>query len=310
MPFERFPVEKPAVLKPSTPGGHPVIRAVWLGGFAAFAAGAVLFALHSFAFEIPILIAGGWMLAGLVAYGVRHARFLGTLARGERALRSGDLPAARAIVAPLVDRFPNIPAVQRVAGLVLYASGDPLSAAAMLEGAARVSPDSDVVVTLTAAYAALNKAGDARRAAALRPNDPDVRLALAWAELVALGGDRARGAELARSLSTDTPARAAMVATLQAIVAAERHDANTVRARLRDAEDRYVLLAADERAFLGYLGGVALRELGALDDARATFTLAMEAAPDTIGEALARRERTHMPSGSDSPSGSDQPSSD
>ncbi len=101
-----------------------------------------------------------------------------------------------------------------------------------------------------------------------------------------------------------------MAATLQAIAAAERLDSATVRARLRDAEDRYVLLAADERAFLGYLGGVALRELGAIDDARATFTLAMEAAPDTIGEALARRERTHMPSGSDAPSGSDQPSSD
>src|SRR5438105_3488131 len=100
MPFERFPVEKPAVLKASTPGGHPVIRAVWLGGFLAFAMGAVLFAVHSFAFEIPLLVAGGWMLAGLVAYGVRHARFLGTLARAERALNSGDLPAARAIVAP------------------------------------------------------------------------------------------------------------------------------------------------------------------------------------------------------------------
>src|SRR5260221_6274468 len=182
MPFERFPVEKPAVLKPSTPGGHPVIRAVWLGGFAAFAAGAVLFALHSFAFEIPILIAGGWMLAGLVAYGVRHARFLGTLARGERALRSGDLTAARAIVAPLVDRFPNIPAVQRVAGLGLYASGDPLVAACMPQSSARVSPDSDVAVTLTASYAALNKAGDARRAAALRPDDPEVPLALTLTE--------------------------------------------------------------------------------------------------------------------------------
>src|SRR5207237_6971092 len=130
--------------------------------------------------------------------------------RGERALRSGDLPAARAIVAPLVDRFPNMPAIQRVAGLVLYASGDPLSAAAMLEGAARVTHDSEVVVTLAASYAALNKAGDARRAAALRPDDPDVRLALAWAELVALGGDHVRGAALAQALPRDTPARAAM----------------------------------------------------------------------------------------------------
>jgi hypothetical protein len=37
----------------------------------------------------------------------------------------------------------------------------------------------------------------------------------------------------------------------------------------------------------------------------------MAAAPDTIGEALARRERTHMPSGSGAPSSSSaQPSSD
>ena len=303
-------MEKPAVLKASTPGGHPVIRAVWLGGFFLLAVAGLMFEVGAFSYPIPAVVGAGWIVAGLVAYGARHARFLGTLARAERALRSGDLAATRALVAPLVDRSPTLPAVRRLAGLVLYASGDPLSAAAMLEGAARVTPDSDVVVTLTASYAALNKAGDARRAAALRPDDPDVRLALAWAELVALGGDRARGAALARALPSDTPARASMAATLQAIAAAEGHDATTVRARLRDAEDRYVLLAADERAFLGYLGGVALREIGALDDARATFTLAMEAAPETIGEALARRERSHMPSGSGSASGSDQPSSD
>ena len=309
MPFERFPVEKPAVLKASTPGGHPVIRAVWLAAFLLLLAAVVPFVLGSFLYLAFAILGVAVFLAGFVEYLVRHARFLRTLASGERALRVGDLASARTIVAPLVDRFPTMPAVQRAAGLVLYASGDPLSAAAMLEGAARVTHDSDVVVTLTASYAALNKAGDARRAAALRPDDRDVRLALAWAELVALGGDRARGAALVATLPADTPARAAMAAALQAIAAAERHDATTVRARLRDAEDRYVLLAEDERAFLGYLGGVALRELGALDDARATFTLAMAAAPDTIGEALARRERAHMPSGSDSPS-SAQPSSD
>ena len=138
-----------------------------------------------------------------------------------------------------------------------------------------------------------------------------MNLALAWAELVALGGDRRRGAELAAGLPTDSPGRAAMAATLQAIAAAQRGDASTVRARLRDADDRFVLLAEDEHAFLGYLGGVALRELGALDDARDTFTLAMETAPGTIGEALARRERAHIPSGSGSPaSSSAQPSSD
>jgi hypothetical protein len=311
MPNERFPVEKPAVLKASTPGSHPVIRAVWLAAFVLLLAAVGLMALRAFPYLMVALIAAGWFAAGLVAYLIRHARFLGTLSRGERALRSGDLAGARAIVAPLVDRYPTVAPVQRLAGLVLYPSGDPLSAATMLEAATKSLRDRDAVVTLVASYAALNKAGDARRAAALRPNDPDVALALAWAELVALGGDRARGAELAGVLASDSPARAAMAATLQAIAAAHRRDAGAARARLRDAEDRYVLLADDERAFLGYLGGVALRELGALDDARTTFTLAMAAAPDTIGEALARRERTHIPSGSGSPSSASvQPSSD
>lgn len=311
MPNEPFPVEKPAVLKASTPGSHPVIRAVWLAAFLLLLVAVGLMVLGAFLYPIAALIAAGCFAAGLIAYLVRHARFLATLSRGEEALRAGDLGAARAIVAPLVDRYPAFPPVQRLAGLILYPSGDPLSAATLLEAAAKSTRDRDVVVTLVAAYAALNKAGDARRAAALRPNDPDVTLALAWAELVALGGDRARGAAIAAAAPIDTPARAAMSATLQAIAAAHRGDADAVRSRLRDAEDRYVLLAADERAFLGYLGGVALRDLGAEDDARATFTLAMETAPDTIGEALARRERSHMPSGSGSPSvSSGQPSAD
>ena len=304
-------MEKPAVLKASTPGSHPVIRAVWLAAFVMLLAAVGLMALGAFSYPMVALIAAGWFAVGLVAYLIRHVRFLGTLSRGERALRSGDLAGARAIAAPLVDRYPTFAPVQRLAGLVLYPSGDPLSAATMLEAATKSMRDRDAVVTLVASYAALNKAGDARRAAALRRNDPDVALALAWAELVALGGDRPRGAELAAVLPSDTPPRAAMAATLQAIAAAHRHDAAAVRARLRDAEDRYILLADDERAFLGYLGGVALRELGALDDARTTFTLAMAAAPDTIGEALARRERTHIPSGSGSPSSASvQPSSD
>ncbi|MEA2661297.1 MAG: hypothetical protein QOH08_869 [Chloroflexota bacterium] len=305
-------MEKPAVLKASTPGSHSVIRGVWLAAFALLLTAVALIAVGPAWSSAAALAAAGCFCAGLVAYLVRHARFLGTLARGERALRAGDLAAARAIVSPLVDRYPAFPPVQRLAGLILYPSGDPLSAATMLEVAARSTRDRDLVVTLVAAYAALNKAGDARRAAAMRPADPDVRLALAWAELVALGGDRGRGSELAASLPADSPARAAMAATLQAIAAAVAHDAAAARSRLRDAEDRSALLADDERAFLGYLGGVALRELGAIDDARATFTLAMATAPDSIGEALARRERTHLPSPSPSasPSASAQPSSD
>ena len=304
-------MEKPPVLKASTPGGHPLIRAVWAAALVLLLAAVVLFAVRASLYPLFALVALGGLAAGLAAYLIRHVRFQGRLSGGERALRAGDLASARAIAAPLMDRYPAFPPVQRLAGLVLYPSGDPLSAATLLEPAARATRDRDAVVTLVAAYAALNKAGDARRAAAMRPGDPDVALALAWAELVALGGDRARGAELAAVLPTDSPARASMTAALQAVAAAHRADADAVRARLGDAEDRYALLAEDERAFLGYLGGVALRELGALEDARTTFTLAMEAAPDTIGEALARRERSHLPSGSSAPSSSsDQPSSD
>ena len=316
MPFEPFPVEKPAVLKASRPGSHPVIRAVWLAGYGLLLASAGLKAAGSDpAFRIVAIAAAGLFLGGIVAYVLRHMRFLGRLSEAENALRTGDLASARAIAAPLLERYPSFAPVQRIAGLVLYPSGDPLSAATLLEAAAKAKHDRDLVVTLVAAYAALNKAGDARRAAARRPDDRDVALALAWAELVALGGDRARGAELAAALPTDTPSRAAMAATLRAISAAQRHDADAMHAHLRDAEDRYVLLAPDERAFLGYLGGVALRELGAVEDARATFTLAMDSAPGTIGEALARRERSHLPaepggSPSDPSSSSSQPSAD
>ncbi|MHB8632054.1 MAG: tetratricopeptide repeat protein, partial [Candidatus Limnocylindria bacterium] len=308
---ERFPVEKPTVLKASTPGSHPVIRGVWLAALVLLLAAAVLFALGSFAYPAVALVGAGWLVAGLIAYLIRHARFLAIVDRGERALRAGDIATARTVAAPLVDRYPAFPPVQRLAGLILYPSGDPLSAATLLEAASKSLRDRDVVVTLVAAYAALNKAGDARRVAVLRPDDPDVLLALTWAELVALGGDRARGAELAATLPSDTPPRAAMAATLQAVAAAYRGDADAVRSRLREADDRYVLLADDEQAFLGYLGGVALRELGAVEDARTTFTLAVDVAPDTIGEALARRERAHLPSEAGPPSSSsDQPSSD
>ncbi|MDQ6857945.1 MAG: hypothetical protein M3Z65_03005 [Chloroflexota bacterium] len=297
------------MLKSSTPGSHPVIRALWLAAVVLLLGAVAMLAVGWPGYGLVAALAGICFAGGFVAYLFRHARFLGTLARAERALSRGDLATARAIAAALVDRYPGFPPVQRIAGLVLYPSGDPLSAATLLESASRSIRDRDVVVTLVAAYAALNKAGDARRVAALRPRDPDVALALAWAELVALGGDRARGAALAAALPVDTPPRAAMTATLRAIAAAHRGDDPAVRERLHDAEDRYILLEDDERAFLGYLGGIALRELGARDDARTTFTLAMAAAPGTIGEALARRERTHIPSDS-AVSSSDQPSSD
>src|SRR5437868_9420382 len=217
MPNERFPVEKPAVLKASTPGSHPVIRAAWRIGIVLLLGSVGLYALGSSLGPIVAVAAAAIVAGGLSAYLIRHVRFLNRLSRGERALRAGDLAGARAIVAPLVDRYPAFAPVQRLAGLILYPSGDPLSAASMLEAAAKSTRDRDLVVTLVAAYAALNKAGDARRAATMWPNDPDVRLALAWAELVALGGDRPRGALLAADLPTDTPARAAMSNALQAV---------------------------------------------------------------------------------------------
>lgn len=306
-------MEKRAVLKASTPGGHPVVLAVWLAAAAAFVLAAALFAFGSFAFPAVALVALGWLLAGWLAYLVRHARFERALRRAEARLGAGDLEGARTLVAPLLARYPGLAPVQRVAGLVLYAAGDPLSAASLLERAARRRRDRATAVALVASYAALNKAGDARRAARALPDDPDVQLALAWSELVALGGDRARGAALIAAAASDTPARAAMAASLRALVAARSGGAARARPWLQEAEGRLLGVAADDRAFLLYLRGVTLREAGDPLGARRAFSRAIEAAPGTIGEALARRERAHIPESggsSVSPSSPIQPSSD
>src|SRR5437667_4076403 len=106
MPIERFPVEKPAVLKASTPGGHPIIRAVWLGAFILLVLAALLFEIGAVSYPIPAVTAVAWLVAALVAYGVRHARFLGTLAGGQCSLRSGDLPTAPPVIPPRLARFP------------------------------------------------------------------------------------------------------------------------------------------------------------------------------------------------------------
>ena len=81
---------------------------------------------------------------------------------------------------------------------------------------------------------------------------------------------------------------------LAAIVAARNGQADLVRATLREAEAFRERLGAADRAFIGYLGGVALREAGLTDDARATFAVAMDASPGSIGAALARRERANL----------------
>ena len=220
--------------------------------------------------------------------------------RARRALDRGDLRAARTLVAPLLGAFGTVTFIRKIAAEILYASGDPLSAAALFEQAAKRLPhDRAVVVGLVASYAALNRAGDARRSAALLPEQVDVRLALAWAELVALGGEPDRGLALVALIATDTELsrsaeRVAMHRALEAIVAARSRDRDGVRVKLRAAEVGAPKLRAGDRAFLGYLGGVALREAGLIDDARATFALAMEAAPESIGAALARRERANM----------------
>ncbi|GAC1489269.1 MAG: hypothetical protein NVS1B1_06310 [Candidatus Limnocylindrales bacterium] len=307
-------MEKPGVLRPSTPGGHRTIGAAWLAAVALTLVGAVLYALRTPAATPVSLLAAALFAFGTLGYAVRHARFVRSLGQADTALAGGDLVAARDILAPLLDRFPGLPAVSRASGRLLYAAGDPLSAATLLERSApSFRGDPELAVTLVASYAALNKAGDARRAAELLPAHPDVRLAVAWAELVALGGDRARGAVLAAGLPTTTPARAAMAAVLRAVAAAQRGDTAAVRTELRVAEDRESLLSPAERAFLAYLGGVALRVAGATQDARDTFSAATEMAPGTIGEALARRERSHLPAeagGAQSGSSSGQSPSD
>jgi tetratricopeptide (TPR) repeat protein len=220
--------------------------------------------------------------------------------RARRALDKGEMEAARSLVAPLLGPFGTVTFVRKIAAEILYASGDPLSAAALFEQVAKRLPeDRAVAVGLVASYAALNRAGDARRSAALLPEHIDVRLALAWAELVALGGDPDRGAALVAQTATDpelarSVERVAMHEALEAIVAGRSGDRDGARAKLRRAELSAPKLRAGDRAFLGYHGGVALRQAGLVDDAVATFALAMDAAPESIGSALARRERANL----------------
>jgi len=220
--------------------------------------------------------------------------------RARKALDRGDLVVARTLVAPLLDRFGTVTLVRKIAAEVLYASGDPLSAASLFEQVAKkLTGDRAVAVGLVASYAALNRAGDARRSAALQPENVDVRLALAWAELAALGGDPRRGSILVTEIANDpelarSAERIAMYRALEAIVAARAGDRDAMRAKLRTAEKDAPKLRAGDRAFLGYLGGIALREAGLIDDARATFALAMDASPESIGAALARRERANL----------------
>lgn len=300
-----------------TPGGHPLIRTAWIASVCLLG---VALGIAGFARATrPALVVAGvafaLLLAGYLAYMARHVIFVREVQRAEAALASGDHETARAMLSPLLARHGDLALVQRAAGRTLYEMGDPLSAASLLERAARsFAGDSAVAATLVASYAALNRGGDARRASALLPRHPDVRLALGWSELVALGGDRAAGAAIADELRDREDVRAsasrrAMAALLTAIARGRAGDGNGASVALGEATEDREALPPDERAFLLYLEGVAWREMGRPSDAMASWERAMETAPRTIGEALATRERANMLAAQRS-SSSDQPSAD
>ena len=257
---------------------------------------------------VLILFVAALVALALLAWFARNQmRFSGvsqTLIEAEEALDRGEVELARDMVAPILTRYPQLPIVQDVAADVLYANGDPLSAASLYERAMKKLGPGRVAPKLVAAYAALNRAGDARRVAALAPDDPMTRLALTWSELAAVGGDRQKGSALADEIGRDaelrsTPAGDAMACVLEAIASARAGQTGRAREALDRASTLREKLAAHDRAFVGYLGGIALLEMGARADARATWTLAMDAAPETIGAALARRERSHLPADQD-----------
>jgi tetratricopeptide (TPR) repeat protein len=292
-------VDKSAVLRAVTPGGHPLITASWLVGLLALTVGAVATALGGGAIAISLALGGIVVIVGaFIAYQLQLRRFSATLLAVEDALDAGDLQQARSLMAPLLARFHTFPLVQEVAADVLYAAGDPLSAASLWESAMKRLGATRIAPRLVAAYAALNRGGDARRVAALVPEDRLASLALAWSDLVATGGDRERGIALAESLVGDVERSenatiAAMTAAVGAIADARRGDRDGMQAKLEAM--RRAKPTPHDGAFLGYLAGVALREVGDIDDARREFSAALERSPESIGGALARRERAHLP---------------
>ena len=288
------------MLRAVTPGGHPLITVLWLVGVATavLAFGAALLGVSAVA-VVLVVVSLAACVGGSVAYRVRLRRFSATLVAVEEALDADDLKRARDLMAPLLARFHSFPLVQEVAADVLYAAGDPLSAASLWERAMKKLGATRVAARLVAAYAALNRGGDARRVAALVPNDPLARLALAWSELAANGGDRERGAVLAGELVAEVERSpnaivAAMTAAVAAIADAQRGDRDAMLAKLEAM--RRATPTNSDAAFLGYLAGVAYRDVGDIDEARLEFSEAVDRSPESIGGALARRERANLSS--------------
>ena len=287
------------MLRAVTPGGHPAITALWLLGLGAAVGAFAAAVLGAFTAAALLLLAAALVLvAGSIAYQLRLRRFSATLLAAEEALDAGDIKRARDLMAPLLARFHTFPLVQEVAADVLYAAGDPLSAASLWESAMKRLGAQRVAPRLVAAYAALNRGGDARRVAALVPEDRLASLALAWSDLVATGGDRDRGVALADSLVSDVEQSenatvAAMTAAVAAIADARRGDRAGMQAKIEAM--RRAKPTPNDSAFLHYLAVVALREVGDIEDARREFSAAVDGSPDSIGGALARRERAHLP---------------
>ena len=291
-------VDKSTVLRAVTPGGHPALTALWLVGIAVAIVAVVAAALGAVATAALLgLGASVVLVAAFVAYQLRLRRFSATLLAAEEALDAGDVQRARDLMAPLLARFHTFPLVQEVAADVLYAAGDPLSAASLWESAMKRLGAPRIAARLVAAYAALNRGGDARRVATLVPEDRLASLALAWSELVATGGDRARGRVLADSLVADVERSenatvAAMTAAVAAIADAQRGDRIGMSTKLEAM--RVAKPTPHDAAFLRYLAGIALRDAGDVEGATREFTASVDRSPDSIGGALARRERANL----------------
>ena len=286
------------MLRAVTPGGHPVITALWLFGVAAAVVsfGAAMVGASALAVVLALAALVSFV-AGSVAYRRNLRRFGATLLAVEEALDADDVPRARDLMAPLLARFHTFPLVQEVAADVLYAAGDALSAASLWESAMKQLGATRVAPRLVAAYAALNRGGDARRVAGLVPTEPLAQLALAWSELAANGGDREHGAVLARELVRDVESSpnatvAAMTVAVAAIADAQSGDRTGMQQKLEAM--RRATPTQNDAAFLGYLAGVAQRDAGNVDEARREFSAAVERSPESIGGALARRERAHL----------------